>query len=299
MSPAEICSHQDTSNLNLYFTITPTSSFSSLKMSAPAAAGPGPAMAHLRWEERNQALQTSILEDRALGAFSDTTIRCRDQTVRAHKLVLAASSSFLADILRGCAEAAAEEECVLLLPDLEAAALASLLEAVYSGARLDRWSLASEPVLAAAETLGMLGTETSEQFSVSLGLDTLELYTGSFSGTKVFILNNFFWYNGIYHSLLLHSLSSLNAHQGNQSLDNSILKTLYTMWWAADFKPIAGQFSKSLRRKLQKEALEETGEQNSKRNFQVKVNSYFKERWQVSATRYLFLNSSQSALGLE
>ena len=160
-------------------------------MSAPAAAGPGPAMAHLRWEERNQALQTSILEDRALGAFSDTTIRCRDQTVRAHKLVLAASSSFLADILRGCAEAAAEEECVLLLPDLEAAALASLLEAVYSGARLDRWSLASEPVLAAAETLGMLGTEASEQFSVSLGLDTLELYTGSFSGTKVFILNNF------------------------------------------------------------------------------------------------------------
>ena len=56
------------------------------------------------------------------------------------------------------------------------------------------------------------------------------------------------------------------------------------MWWAADFKPIAGQFSKSLRRKLQKEALEETGEQNSKRNFKVKVNSDFKERWQVSTT---------------
>ena len=168
-------------------------------MSAPATAGPGPGpdMAHLRWEDRNQALQTSILEDRELGAFSDTTIRCRDQTIRAHKLVLAASSSFLADILRGCAEAAAEEECVLLLPDLEAAALASLLDAVYSGARLDRWSLASERAVAAAETLGMLGTETSEQFSVSLGLDTLELYTGSFSGTKVFILNTFFWYNGI------------------------------------------------------------------------------------------------------
>ena len=166
-------------------------------MSAPATAGPGPSMAHLRWEERNQALQTSILEDRELGAFSDTTIRCRDQTIRAHKLVLAASSSFLADILRGCAEAAAEEECVLLLPDLEAAALASLLDAVYSGARLDRWSLASERAVAAAETLGMLGPETSEQFSVSLGLDTLELYTGSFSGTKVFILNSLFWYNGI------------------------------------------------------------------------------------------------------
>ena len=195
VSPAEICSHQDTSNLNLYLYFTITSTLSSLKMSAPSTTGPGPATAHLRtlrWEERSQALQTSILEDRALGAFSDTTIRCRDQTVRAHKLVLAASSSFLADILRGCAEATAEEECVLLLPDLEAAALAALLEAVYSGARLDRWSLASEPVLAAAETLGMLGTAASEQFSVSLGLDTLELYTGSFSGTKVFILNNFF-----------------------------------------------------------------------------------------------------------
>ena len=120
-------------------------------------------------------------------------------------------------------------------------------------------------------------------------------YLTHFSGTTVYLQTHT---QQFAHSLLLHSLSSLNAHQGNQSFDNSILKTFHTTWWAADFKPIAGQFSKSLRRKLQKEALEETGEQNSKRNFKVKVNSDFKERWQVSATDQIS-NSSQFALGLE
>lgn len=109
--------------------------------------------------------------------------------IRAHKLILAASSSFLASIFKSLA-GQSSDDVTIIIPDFDVDTLDSLLRAVYRGEQFNRWSLEEELVVKAAETLAMIDIETS---SLDINLDSLEYYDGSLSGNnnKVYLI--FFW----------------------------------------------------------------------------------------------------------
>lgn len=141
---------------------------------------------NLRWEERMSGLTSFLLKDYTKGTFLDATLSCRGNIkIRAHKLVLAASSSFLANTFKSLT-GTSSEEVTIILPDFDADTLESLLRAVYRGEQFSRWSLEEELVVKAAETLAMIDIETS---SLDINLDSLEYYDGSLSGNnKVYLI---------------------------------------------------------------------------------------------------------------
>ena len=141
---------------------------------------------HLRWEERMSGLTSFLLKDYAKGTFLDATLSCRgNKKIKAHKLILAASSSFLASTFKSLA-GQSSEEVTIILPDFDADTVESLLRAVYRGEQFSRWSLHEELVVKAAETLAMIDIETS---SLDINLDSLEYYDGSLSGNnKVYLI---------------------------------------------------------------------------------------------------------------
>ena len=133
-------------------------------------------------------LTSFLLKDYAKGTFLDATISCRGNSkIRAHKLILAASSSFLANTFKSLA-GQNSDEVTIIMPDFDLDTLDSLLRAVYRGEQFSRWSLEEELVVKAAETLAMIDIETA---SLDINLDNLEYYDGSLSGNnKVYLI---FW----------------------------------------------------------------------------------------------------------
>ena len=106
-------------------------------------------------------IKTAMLEDRKAGSFTDVVIACRDRkTVRVHKLLLVATSSFLANILSNIENY--EESAVLILPDFESAIIKRLVSALYgdgAGQPDGDWSLEE-----ARKTLGLnTSNETGNQ----------------------------------------------------------------------------------------------------------------------------------------
>ena len=97
---------------------------------------------HLRWEERVSGITSALLKDYTKGTFLDATLCCRDnKMIRTHRLMLAASSTFLATTFRSVAGLSGSEEVTIILPDFEAETLELLLRAVYHGEQFSRWSL--------------------------------------------------------------------------------------------------------------------------------------------------------------
>ena len=97
----------------------------SLKMSA------GPRLVTLGAGNSNTAdIKTALKEDRKAGTFTDVVIACKDrETVSIHKLLLVATSKFLADILSNIDYY--EEPPVLILPDFETTIIVRLVAAMY------------------------------------------------------------------------------------------------------------------------------------------------------------------------
>ena len=165
---------------------------------------------HLRWEERMSGLTSFLLKDFAKGTFLDATLSCRgNMKIRAHKLILAASSSFLASIFKSLA-GQSSDDVTIIIPDFDVDTLDSLLRAVYRGEQFNRWSLEEELVVKAAETLAMIDIETS---SLDINLDSLEYYDGSLSGNnnKVYLI---FFGNTSKSSFLNAQIDQVNQQTG-------------------------------------------------------------------------------------
>ena len=61
--------------------------------------------------------------------FVDVAIRCDDGKLSAHKLVLASASKFLRQLLL---DHSAEEEPVIIIPDVSTSSLAKILDFIYT-----------------------------------------------------------------------------------------------------------------------------------------------------------------------
>ena len=125
----------------------------SLKMSA------GPRLVTLGAGNSNTAdIKTALKEDRKAGTFTDVVIACKDrETVSIHKLLLVATSKFLADILSNIDYY--EEPPVLILPDFETTIIVRLVAAMYGDfdEELDwNWDLEG-----AIKTLGLNASNAS------------------------------------------------------------------------------------------------------------------------------------------
>jgi len=83
----------------------------------------------LQWKEFQENVRTSYKEVRRTGEFSDVTLACEDgQQIRAHKVILSASSTFFRDLL-----STNDHPQPLLLRGLKGADLISVVDFIYHG----------------------------------------------------------------------------------------------------------------------------------------------------------------------
>jgi len=83
----------------------------------------------LQWKEFQENVRTSYKEVRRTGEFSDVTLACEDgQQIRAHKVILSASSTFFRDLL-----SANDHPQPLLLRGLKGSDLISVVDFIYHG----------------------------------------------------------------------------------------------------------------------------------------------------------------------
>merc|ERR550519_2326051 len=82
----------------------------------------------LQWKEFQENVRHSYKEVRRTGEFSDVTLACEDgQQIRAHKVILSASSTFFRDLLSN------DHPQPLLLRGLKGADLISVVDFIYHG----------------------------------------------------------------------------------------------------------------------------------------------------------------------
>ena len=116
----------------------------------------------LRWNDYESSLGPTFSTVRADRAFSDVTLACRGGQVAAHRVVLAASSTLLSNILRGNPH----PHPLLYLKDVELGELEALLDFMYRGqAQVEQERL--EGFLRVGEELEVRGLQDRERGGTS------------------------------------------------------------------------------------------------------------------------------------
>jgi len=115
----------------------------------------------LQWKEFQENVRHSYKEVRRTGEFSDVTLACEDgQQIRAHKVILSASSTFFRDLL------ANDHPQPLLLRGLKGSDLISVVDFIYHGeVEVEKDSLYD--FLAIGEKLKLKGLAKTPEHSAS------------------------------------------------------------------------------------------------------------------------------------
>jgi len=116
----------------------------------------------LQWKEFQENVRHSYKEVRRTGEFSDVTLACEDgQQIRAHKVILSASSTFFRDLL-----SSNDHPQPLLLRGLKGADLISVVDFIYHGeVEVEKDSLYD--FLAIGEKLKLKGLAKTPEHSAS------------------------------------------------------------------------------------------------------------------------------------
>lgn len=89
----------------------------------------------LKWNDFSTNLQNTFKSVRNEEHLSDVTLMCGEETIKAHRLVLSASSDFFQNIFRKCQK----ENPVIVFKEKSLVKLSSLLDFVYNGeVRIDQ-----------------------------------------------------------------------------------------------------------------------------------------------------------------
>ncbi|XP_058443474.1 zinc finger and BTB domain-containing protein 18.3 [Malaya genurostris] len=127
----------------------------------------------LRWKYHHSNLQTMFSQLLDRGCFCDVTLACEGQTIRAHRVVLCACSTYFDQLLTNCSTT--EKDPIIIMRDAKFEDIKCLIEFMYKGEiNVEHGSLAS--LLKTAEELRIKGlAEVSwrdEENCSSTGSDT-------------------------------------------------------------------------------------------------------------------------------
>lgn len=84
----------------------------------------------LRWKFHHSNLQNMFTQLLDRGCFCDVTIACEGQTLKAHRVVLCACSTYFDSILTNCS---VEKEPIIVMRDCKFEDIKCLLEFMYKG----------------------------------------------------------------------------------------------------------------------------------------------------------------------
>ena len=127
----------------------------------------------MKWD-KDRTVQSFLVEDCEIGRWTDVDLVGEDGVrVKVHKMVLAASSAFLEDILLKVDD---EEGTLILLPNIPGWVIKLLVKMVYGSFALDSWALGNELIVEAAEILGLV-----PQKFAHLNVMTISELTANFS----------------------------------------------------------------------------------------------------------------------
>lgn len=84
----------------------------------------------LRWKFHHSNLQNMFTQLLDRGCFCDVTIACEGQTLKAHRVVLCACSTYFDSILTNCS---VEKEPIIVMRDCKFEDIKSLLDFMYKG----------------------------------------------------------------------------------------------------------------------------------------------------------------------
>lgn len=127
----------------------------------------------MKWD-KDRTVQSFLLDDCEAGRWTDLTLVGEDGfQISVHKMVLAASSSFIESMLK---EADDQEDMMILLPSIPGWVLKLIVKMVYGSFALDAWALGNELIVEAAEILGLV-----PQKLVHLNVMNISELTANFS----------------------------------------------------------------------------------------------------------------------
>lgn len=131
----------------------------------------------MKWD-KDRTVQSFLVEDCEIGRWTDVDLVGEDGVrVKVHKMVLAASSRFLEDILLKVDD---EEGTLILLPNIPGWVIKLLVKMVYGSFALDSWALGNELIVEAAEILGLV-----PQKFAHLNVMTISELTANFSDKEI------------------------------------------------------------------------------------------------------------------
>ncbi|XP_058820839.1 transcriptional regulator Kaiso [Topomyia yanbarensis] len=108
----------------------------------------------LRWKYHHSNLQTMFSQLLDRGCFCDVTLACEGQTIRAHRVVLCACSTYFDQLLTNCSTT--EKDPIIIMRDAKFEDIKCLIEFMYKGEiNVEHGSLAS--LLKTAEELRIKG----------------------------------------------------------------------------------------------------------------------------------------------
>lgn len=108
----------------------------------------------LRWKYHHSNLQTMFSQLLDRGCFCDVTLACEGRTIRAHRVVLCACSTYFDQLLTNCG--ATEKDPIIIMRDAKFEDIKCLIEFMYKGEiNVEHGSLAS--LLKTAEELRIKG----------------------------------------------------------------------------------------------------------------------------------------------
>lgn len=84
----------------------------------------------LRWKYHHSNLQTQFSQLLDRGCFCDVTLACDGQTLKAHRVVLSACSTYFDSILTNCNS---EKDPIIILKDVKFQDIKYLVEFMYKG----------------------------------------------------------------------------------------------------------------------------------------------------------------------
>ncbi|XP_055586496.1 uncharacterized protein LOC129739126 [Uranotaenia lowii] len=124
----------------------------------------------LRWKYHHSNLQTMFSQLLDRGCFCDVTLACEGRTIRAHRVVLCACSTYFDQLLTNCTSS--EKDPIIIMRDAKFEDIKCLIEFMYKGEiNVEHGSLAS--LLKTAEELRIKGlAEVSWRDDESAGSDT-------------------------------------------------------------------------------------------------------------------------------
>lgn len=84
----------------------------------------------LRWKYHHSNLQNMFSQLLDRGCFCDVTLACEGQTLKAHRVVLCACSTYFDSILTNCSK---EKDPIIIMKDCKFADIKCLIEFMYKG----------------------------------------------------------------------------------------------------------------------------------------------------------------------